>query len=97
MDLIDRLNELAARIKKQKEHTLTEEAAKHAFVLPFLSALGYDVFNPLEVIPELDADHGIKKGEKVDYAIKKDGRIIILIGGGRTRVSVGPKRPQWPI
>ena len=33
MDLIDRLNELAARIKKQKEHTLTEEAAKHAFVL----------------------------------------------------------------
>ena len=79
MDLIDRLNELAARIKKQKEHTLTEEAAKHAFVLPFLSALGYDVFNPMEVIPELDADHGIKKGEKVDYAIKKDGKVIILI------------------
>lgn len=79
MDLIDRINELSARIKKQKDHTLTEEAAKHAFVLPFLSALGYDVFNPMEVIPELDADHGIKKGEKVDYAIKKDDKVIILI------------------
>ena len=79
MDLIDRLHELSARIKKQKEHTLTEEAAKHAFVLPFLSALGYDVFNPMEVIPELDADHGVKKGEKVDYAIKKDDKIIMLI------------------
>ncbi len=79
MDLIDRLNELSARIKKQKEHTLTEEAAKHAFVLPFLSALGYDVFNPMEVVPELDADLGVKRGEKVDYALKKDDKVIVLI------------------
>lgn len=79
MDLIDKLTELSARIQRQKDSVLTEEAAKTAFVLPFLQSLGYDVFNPSEVIPELTADHGVKRGEKVDYAIKLDGRIIILI------------------
>nr|VFJ62260.1 MAG: hypothetical protein BECKFW1821C_GA0114237_100216 [Candidatus Kentron sp. FW] len=47
--------------------------------MPFLAVLGYDVFNPLEVIPEFTADIGIKKGEKVDYAIKKDGKVIMLV------------------
>ena len=79
MDLIDKLNDLAGRIQRQKDVVLTEEAAKTAFVLPFLQALGYDVFNPLEVIPELTADHGVKKGEKVDYAITQNGNIVILL------------------
>ncbi len=79
MDLIDKLNELANRIQRQKDSVLTEEAAKTAFVLPFIQALGYDVFNPSEVIPELTADHGVKKGEKVDYAIKQEDKITILI------------------
>lgn len=79
MDLIDRLEQLSARIRKQKDAVMTEEAAKTAFVLPFLQSLGYDVFNPSEVIPELNADHGVKKGEKVDYGIMQDGKIAILI------------------
>jgi hypothetical protein len=79
MDLIDKLTELSGRIQRQKDSVFTEEAAKTAFVLPFLQALGYDIFNPSEVIPELTADHGVKKGEKVDYAIKLDDKIIILI------------------
>lgn len=79
MDLKDKLDELASRIKRQLEHVKTEEAVKTAFILPFLNALGYDVFNPAEVIPELTADHGVKKGEKVDYAVKLDGKIIMLI------------------
>lgn len=79
MDLIDKLTELSSRIQRQKDSVFTEEAAKTAFVLPFLQALGYDVFNPAEVIPELTADHGVKKGEKVDYAIKQDNKIVILI------------------
>lgn len=79
MDLIDKIKELSSRIQKQKAHIQTEEATKNAFVMPFISALGYDVFNPMEVIPEFIADSGIKKGEKVDYAIKKDNDIIILI------------------
>jgi len=79
MDLIDRMKDIAARIPKQMEYTQTEEATKNAFIMPFISALGYDVFNPLEVIPEFTSDHGTKKGEKVDYAIKKDDKIIILV------------------
>jgi len=47
--------------------------------MPFISALGYDVFNSTEVISEFTVDIGAKKGEKVDYAIKKEGEIIILI------------------
>jgi len=79
MDLIDRIKDIASRIPKQIEHIQTEEATKNAFIMPFISSLGYDVFNPMEVIPEFTADIGTKKGEKVDYAIKKDDDIIILI------------------
>lgn len=79
MDLKDKLDELASRIKRQLEHVKTEEAVKTAFVLPFLNALGYDVFNPAEVVPELTADHGVKKGEKVDYAVKLHDQIVMLI------------------
>ncbi len=79
MDLIDRIKDLASRIPKQIEHIQTEEATKNAFIMPFIGSLGYDVFNPTEVIPEFTADIGTKKGEKVDYAIKKDDDIIILI------------------
>ena len=79
MDFKDAIKQLSDRIVKQKELVHTEEATKHAFVMPFLQVLGYDVFNPLEVVPEFIADIGIKKGEKVDYAIIKDEKPIILI------------------
>ena len=79
MDLIDNIKNIASKISKQQKHIATEEATKTACIMPFISALGYDVFNPLEVIPEYTADLGIKKGEKVDYAIQKDDKIIILM------------------
>jgi hypothetical protein len=79
MDLIDRLRDLASRVQPQLERLATEEATKTALVLPFLNALGYDVFNPLEVVPEFTADVGIKKGEKVDYAIVIAGKPALLI------------------
>ncbi len=78
MDFADRIRDLASRIPNQIPHLRTEEAAKNALVLPFLSALGYNVFDPFEVTPELDADVGVKKGEKVDYAILKDGKPVML-------------------
>lgn len=78
MDLADRLKALATRIPQLLENIQTEEATKNALIMPFISALGYDVFDPSEVTPELVADVGIKKGEKVDYAILKEGKPIIL-------------------
>lgn len=79
MSVEEKLRVLSERIKTHSSAMLTEEALKTAIVLPFLSALEYDVFNPDEVIPEFCADAVGKKGEKVDYAIKFDGEIKILI------------------
>lgn len=79
MDFKDAIQQLAERIKTQREIVQTEEATKNAFVLPLIAALGYDVFNPLEVVPELDCDLVKKKGEKIDYAIKYNNDTILLV------------------
>jgi predicted type IV restriction endonuclease len=79
MDLTNALKSLQERIKANKANIATEEAAKTAFVMPFLQILGYDVFNPTEVVPEYCADVGTKKGEKVDYAIFSENNLRILI------------------
>lgn len=78
MDLIDQLRALSSRIGATKDMVQTEEATKNAMVMPFIQALGYNVFDPTEVTPELCADVGLKKGEKVDYAILRDGKPIML-------------------
>ena len=74
-----KIRALSERIRTMKDKILTEEATKHSFVMPFLSALGYDVFDPTIVVPEFVSDIGTKKGEKVDYAILKDDKPIIII------------------
>jgi predicted type IV restriction endonuclease len=78
MDFIDQLRALGARVATTKDLIQTEEATKNAMIMPFIQILGYNVFDPLEVTPELIADIGTKKGEKVDYAILRDGKPIIL-------------------
>lgn len=47
MDFKDTIKQLADRIEKLKDNIQTEEATKNAFIMPFINALGYDVFNPL--------------------------------------------------
>lgn len=79
MDFKDSIAQLSERIEKLKDSIFTEEATKNAFILPLISALGYDVFNPIEVVPELDCDLVKKKGEKIDYAIIRDGSPILLM------------------
>ena len=79
MDFKDSIKQISERIEKLKNNLQTEEATKNALIMPFISMLGYDVFNPLEVLPEMTCDIGTKKGEKIDYAIMKDGNPIILI------------------
>lgn len=79
MDFQDEIKQLATRVEKMLPQIQTEEATKNALIMPFIQMLGYDVFNPLEVCPEFTADLGIKKGEKVDYAIFLNSKPIILI------------------
>jgi hypothetical protein len=79
MDFKDHLKTISDRIIALKDQIHTEEATKNAFIMPFLQSLGYDVFNPLEVVPEYVTDIGTKKGEKIDYLILREGQPIILI------------------
>ncbi len=79
MDFKDQIKQLGERVAKLKDQIQTEEATKNAFIMPFIQALGYDVFNPTEVVPEFISDIGLKKGEKIDYAIFKEGSPTILI------------------
>jgi len=78
MDFKDTLLQLADKIEKQKDNISTEEATKTSFIMPMIAALGYDVFNPFEVVPEMDCDL-TKRGDKIDYAIMKDNTPILLI------------------
>lgn len=79
MEFVDQLASLSNRAIKQKDIIKTEEATKNALVMPFIQTLGYDIFDPTEVIPEFTADVGSKKGEKVDYAIVAEGKLSMLI------------------
>jgi hypothetical protein len=78
-DLKLKLEQLHQRVDALKGQIKTEEATKNAFVMPFIQILGYDIFNPTEVIPEFICDIGTKKGEKVDYVIKKGDEPILII------------------
>lgn len=79
MDFIDELKQFSKRVDTLKDSLTTEEATKTSLIMPFFALLGYDVFNPEEFVPEYTADVGIKKGEKVDYAILNNGEPVILI------------------
>ena len=80
MEFEELLSAMSLKVRNQRDAIQTEEATKNAFVMPFISTiLGYDVFNPLEVVPEFTADVGIKKGEKIDYAIMRDGEVQMLM------------------
>jgi hypothetical protein len=49
MDFADKIRELSQQVLKQAAIIQTEEATKNAMVMPFISALGYNVFDPTEV------------------------------------------------
>lgn len=79
MDFADRIKAHAKRVNDRKDHALTEEATKTGLIMPFLQMLGYDPFDPQIVIPEFCADFGEKKNCKVDYAIKRDQDIVMIV------------------
>ncbi|MDU2694224.1 MAG: endonuclease [Clostridium sp.] len=79
MDFNEKIRNFIDRIETIKDTLTTEEATKTALIMPFFQLLDYDVFNPLEFVPEYVADIGVKRGEKVDYAIIKNGKPIIII------------------
>ncbi len=79
MDVYQQLVALSELLDEWESKLETEEATKQALVLPFLNALGYNVFDPRQVTPEFVADVADRRGEKVDYALLFDGKPVILI------------------
>lgn len=79
MEFNDSIKQFSERVESLKGTISTEEGTKMSLIVPLFQLLGYDVFNPTEFCPEYTADVGIKKGEKVDYAILEDGKPVILI------------------
>ncbi|MFH0824548.1 MAG: type I restriction endonuclease, partial [Pseudomonadota bacterium] len=77
-DLIDQLRDMGAAIPKWLEFLKTEEATKNSLVMPFIIALGYNVSDPLEVVPEFCADFGQATDDKVDYAVCQHGKPLML-------------------
>lgn len=88
-DFFERVSQISSRSKVAERQAITEEATKTSVILPFLQVLGFDVFNLDEVIPEFVADIGTKKGEKVDFAVKVDGKIAMLIEAKPVSASLG--------
>lgn len=88
MELNEEFNKLSNDIAKNKDKVKGEQATKMHLIIPFIRLLGYDVHNPTEVDYEFTADIGIKQGEKVDLAILKDDRVIMLIECKDWRVDI---------
>ena len=75
----EQMLEISKRIMEIKSKIITEEATKQSLILPFFQVLKYNVFDPTEFVPEYTADFGIKKGEKVDYAILLEDKLSMLV------------------
>lgn len=78
-DLLSSLQKQSNFVSKYKGTMYNEEHTKLGFIIPFFKSLGYNMHCPDEVITEYACDFGIKKGEKVDFAIMKDKHPYILV------------------
>ncbi len=80
MDFIDRVKAFAASVPQKLDSIKTEEATKNYLIMPFIQQiLGYNPFDPNELVPEYDANVGAAKKFKLDYAILQDSQPVILV------------------
>jgi predicted type IV restriction endonuclease len=52
MGFAEDIAKLCEQVRKRIEQVNGEEATKMSLIIPFLSTLGYDVYDPAEVMPE---------------------------------------------
>lgn len=82
MGFAEDISRLAEKVRKNVDVVVGEQATKNALINPFLAALGYDIFDPTEVIPEFVADFAVRRSgqlEKVDYALAINGNIVMIV------------------
>jgi hypothetical protein len=93
MGFIEDIAKVSEQVRKKADHVVGEQATKMALIVPFFSALGYDVFDPTEVMPEYIADFATKgRGllKKVDYALAINGTIVMLVEAKARGQKAGP-------
>jgi hypothetical protein len=79
MELANAIKQIARIYSDRKDNIQTEEATKMSLIAPMIQALGYNIFDPSEVVPEYNAELGSKKMDKIDYAIINKGNPIMII------------------
>ncbi|MBQ7585750.1 MAG: hypothetical protein IJU40_05835 [Desulfovibrionaceae bacterium] len=58
---------------------MAEATTKHALLLPFLYALGYNVFDSEEVVPDFKGSRGKSQEAPADYTIMREGHPFIVV------------------
>ncbi len=82
--------DIQKKLKSRASIPSTEEATKQWFIMPLLVALGYDPYSS-DIIPEYTLDVGVKKGEKVDYALQINNQPVALVECKQLNVSLSDK------
>ena len=89
-DFGDRIKAVVEELRKRVPHCKTEEATKMSLILPFLEkVLGWNPYDPHQLVPEFAADIGTKRGEKVDFATMADDEPAILIEAKKYGTALG--------
>lgn len=96
------MEQFAERIRNHAEHLAnvaphcdTEETTKQALILPLLEALGYSPYDPTKVKAEYKSDlPGVKRDERVDYALFSDGQPVMFIEAKACTVQLDNHAPQ---
>lgn len=89
-EMLEKLNELAEKIVKNKPLVKNEAHTRAEFVKPFLQRLGYDGIEVL--VPEYSAGFG--NNDKVDYAILSKGKPLAIVEIKHHSVDLDLKKPN---
>ena len=72
----ERISSLQTRLRTNRLKVRTDEAARSALILPFIQSLGYDIFDPDEVLPSFTRGQG-----RADFVVfeAEQPRIVISL------------------
>lgn len=90
--LYNELTKLADTVARFREAIQGEQHTKNVLIEPVLRLLGFEITNPFDIITEFSADFGVKKGEKVDYALLKDKEVAILLEAKDWKIKLEQKQ-----
>lgn len=88
MSLYDALSKISTQVEKQRPLIASEDDTILVSIHPFVRALGYDTQNLAEFRAQFSADAKSTGGEKVDYAILRDGEPIVFIEAKAAYISL---------